>query len=93
MKIGVALKSLGEKSCEIKGDGHQMVAMMLMLIALTSLQPFDGCNDVKIGADFLRPHLFSQLGCFVQICFTVKDRAIHLFCVLYSIVLVLVECE
>ena len=29
MKKGAALKSLGEKSCEIKGDGQQMVAMML----------------------------------------------------------------
>ena len=48
MKNGVALKSLGEKSCEIKGGDQEMAAMMLMLkknflalfLALTSLQPF-----------------------------------------------------
>ena len=28
----MALKSLGEKSCEIKGGGQNMAAMMLMLI-------------------------------------------------------------
>ena len=32
VKKNVALKSLGEKSCEIKGGGQEMVAMMLMLI-------------------------------------------------------------
>ena len=32
MKNGAALKSLGEKSCEIKGGGQEMAAMMLMLI-------------------------------------------------------------
>ena len=32
MKNGVALKSLGEKCCEIKGGGQEMAAMMLMLI-------------------------------------------------------------
>ena len=31
-KNGVALKSLGEKSCEIKGGGQEMAAMMLTLI-------------------------------------------------------------
>ena len=31
-KNGVALKSLSEKSCEIKGGGQEMAAMMLMLI-------------------------------------------------------------
>ena len=31
-KMGAALKSLGEKSCEIKGGGQEMAAMMLMLI-------------------------------------------------------------
>ena len=31
---GIALKSLGEKSCEIKGGGQQMAAMMLMLAAM-----------------------------------------------------------
>ena len=53
-KIGAALKSLGEKSCEIKGGGQQMAAMMLMLVnsmmavhfknllVLTALQPFVG---------------------------------------------------
>ena len=29
VKKGVALKSLGEKNCEIKGGGQQMAAMML----------------------------------------------------------------
>ena len=52
-KNGLALKSLGEKCCEIKGGGQEMVAMMLMvnnpqqllnLLALTSLQPFLGCH-------------------------------------------------
>ena len=28
----MALKRLGEKSCEIKGGGQEMAAMMLMLI-------------------------------------------------------------
>ena len=31
VKNGVALKILGEKSCEIKGGGLEMAAMMLML--------------------------------------------------------------
>ena len=31
LKNGVALKILGEKCCEIKGGGQEMVAMMLML--------------------------------------------------------------
>ena len=31
-KNGAALKSLGEKSCEINGGGQEMAAMMLMLI-------------------------------------------------------------
>ena len=31
VKKSVALKSLGEKSCEIKGGGQEMAAMMLML--------------------------------------------------------------
>ena len=31
MKKGVALKILGEKSCEIKGGGQQMSAVMLIL--------------------------------------------------------------
>ena len=51
VKNGAALKSQGEKSCEIKGDGQEMAAMMLMLTAkfvsintLTSLQPFLGCH-------------------------------------------------
>ena len=30
-KSGTALKSLGEKSCEIKGGGQEMAAIMLML--------------------------------------------------------------
>ena len=31
MKNGAALNSLGEKSCEIKGGGQEMAAMMLIL--------------------------------------------------------------
>ena len=31
-KKSAALKNLGEKSCEIKGGGQEMAAMMLMLI-------------------------------------------------------------
>ena len=54
MKKGAILKSLGGKSCEIKGGGQQMAAMMITLIkfnngcalqnllVLTSLQPFVG---------------------------------------------------
>ena len=30
-KNGAALKNLGEKSCEFKGGGQEMAAMMLML--------------------------------------------------------------
>ena len=32
VKNEAALESQGEKSCEIKGDGQEMAAMMLMLI-------------------------------------------------------------
>ena len=32
VKNGAALKSLGEKGCEIKGGGQEIAAMMLMLI-------------------------------------------------------------
>jgi len=32
VKSGAAFKSLGEKICEIRGGGHKMAAMMLMLI-------------------------------------------------------------
>ena len=32
VKKGVALKSLGENSCEIKGGSQQVAAMMLILI-------------------------------------------------------------
>ena len=35
-KNDAALKSLGEKSCEIKGSFQEMVAMMLILINLHS---------------------------------------------------------
>ena len=49
------LKSLGEKSCEIKGGGQKMAAMMLMLIMppfISQLftQAIEGCDT-----------LFSQL--------------------------------
>ena len=33
----MALKSLGEKSCEIKGGSQQMAAMMLMLINFNAM--------------------------------------------------------
>ena len=38
VKKGAALKSLGEKSCEIKGGGQQMAAMMLILINFNNVQ-------------------------------------------------------
>ena len=34
VKNGAALKSLDEKTCEIKGGGKEMAAMMLMLILI-----------------------------------------------------------
>ena len=36
MKKGAALKSLGQKSCEIKSGDQEMAAMMLMLINFNS---------------------------------------------------------
>ena len=39
-KKGEAFKSLGEKSCEIKGGGAVMMFMIILVFALTSLQPF-----------------------------------------------------
>ena len=38
MKKGAALKSLGEKNCEIKGGDQQMAAMMLILINFNNAQ-------------------------------------------------------
>ena len=35
-KKGVAFKGLGEKSCEIKGGGHEMAAMVLMIMHFNS---------------------------------------------------------
>ena len=49
MKNGAALKSLGEKSCEIKGGGQEMAAMMLMLKMFSN-----GC----VHPGFLRLHHF-----------------------------------
>ena len=37
-KKSAAFKSLGEKSCEIKGGGHEMAAMMLMIINFSNAQ-------------------------------------------------------
>ena len=50
------LKNLGEKSCDIKGGGQQMAAMMLMLI---NLLKFISINI--IGAICWPPPLMSQL--------------------------------
>ena len=44
-KKGAAFKSPGEKSCEIKGGGHEMAAMMLMVIHFNNAfftQDFEG---------------------------------------------------
>ena len=38
VKKGAVLKSLGEKSCEIKGGSQEMAAMMLMLINFLNAQ-------------------------------------------------------
>ena len=55
-KKGVAFESLGEKSCEIKCDSHEVAAIIsvmisieisnsfVYLLSLTSLQPFIGCH-------------------------------------------------
>ena len=62
MKKGADLKSLGEKSCEIKGGSQQMAAMMLMLIKFNN-----GCALLKfisiniIAAICWLPPLISQL--------------------------------
>ena len=56
MKKGAVLKSLGEKSCEIKGGGQQMAAMMLILITLLK---FISINI--IAAICWPPPLISQL--------------------------------
>ena len=42
VKKGVAFKSLDEKSCEIKGGGQQMAAMMLIVINFNN-----GCALLK----------------------------------------------
>ena len=61
MKKGAVLKSLGEKSCEIKGGGQQMAVIMLMLINFNN-----GCALLKfisiniIAANFWPPPLISQ---------------------------------
>ena len=62
MKKGAALKGLGEKSCEIKGGGQKMAAMMLMLKKFNN-----GCVLLKfisiniIVAISWSPPLISQL--------------------------------
>ena len=40
-KKGVAFKSLDEETCEIKGSGHEMAAMMLMIIMHTAIIKID----------------------------------------------------
>ena len=64
-----AFKNLDEKSCEIKGGGHEMVAIMLMIINLF--------HNLFIQV-ILRPHLFIQLSCFAWIITYFKNN--HLFC-------------
>ena len=39
LKIGVALKSLGEKSCEIKGGSQELTAKMLRLTSSDGAAP------------------------------------------------------
>ena len=39
-KNGAALKSLGEKSCEIKGGSQEKAAMMLMLINFSNAHSY-----------------------------------------------------
>ena len=50
MKNGAALKSLCEKSCEIKGDRQEIAAMMLMLkkliMAVCALLKFISINII-----------------------------------------------
>ena len=75
---GAALKSLGEKSCEIKGGSQQMAAMMLMLIKFNNgLVKFISINIIAaicwppplisqlFHPGFLRPHFFHSLAVFV----------------------------
>ena len=47
MKNDVAIKSLDEKGCEIKGGSQQMAAIMLMLIKFNN-----GCTLIK----FVKTH-------------------------------------
>ena len=60
MKNGAALKSLGEKSSEIKGGGQELAAMMLILINFNN-----GCVCIGkiyiIAAISWPPPLISQL--------------------------------
>jgi len=63
-KCGTAFKSLDEKSCEIKGGGHEMAAIMLILIkvlimTLCALIKFININI--IAAISWLPTLISQL--------------------------------
>ena len=46
----MVLKSLGEKSCEIKGGGQEMSAMMLMLINFNNAQPLLKLFSIYITA-------------------------------------------
>ena len=72
MKNDVALKILGEKSCEIKGGGQEMAAMMLMLkffnngcvVSINIIAAISWPPPFFFHPGFLRPHHFSQLGCF-----------------------------
>ena len=69
---GAALKSLGEKSCVIKGGGQQMAAMVLMLTLHTSISIniiTAICWPSPLISQLFSPRLFkaapfSQLGCF-----------------------------
>ena len=72
-KKGGALKSLGEKSCEIKGGSTVMMFMIILAFASTSLQPF-----MTTTFDFttFSPEgytLFIQLGCFCMDIIYITD--------------------
>ena len=57
MKKGATLKSLGEKSGEIKGGSQQMAAMMLILINFNNAQPLLKFISANIIAAIVDRHL------------------------------------
>ena len=61
-KNSAALKSLGEKSCKIKGGGQEMAAMMLMLISFNNWCALLKLISINIiAAISWPPSLISQL--------------------------------